>query len=116
VQRSGLLFSLGHALRSTSSAGATVVLADRNEEARAEAVKALKDAGHQVIAVRCDVADETQAAAMVERTVAAFGRLDMAYNNAGILGPMCPMMEETAAGFDEVNGANLRDVWTWHEA
>jgi hypothetical protein len=33
----------------------------------------------------------------------------MAYNNAGILGPMCPMMEKTAAGFDEVN-VNLRGV------
>jgi NAD(P)-dependent dehydrogenase (short-subunit alcohol dehydrogenase family) len=49
---------------------------------------------------------------MVDRTVATFGRLDMAYSNAGILGPMRPMMEETAAGFDEVNGVNLRGVWT----
>ena len=38
----------------------------------------------------CDVADEMQAAALVERAVATFGRLDMAYNNAGILGPMWP--------------------------
>ena len=95
-----------------AQSGAAVMLADRNEEALSTAVKALKDAGHQVIAVPCDVADEAHAAAMVERTVAAFGRLDMAYNNAGILGPMCPMMEETAAGFDEVNGVNLRGVWT----
>jgi NAD(P)-dependent dehydrogenase (short-subunit alcohol dehydrogenase family) len=36
----------------------------------------------------------------------------MAHNNAGILGPMCSMMEETAEGFDEVNGVNLRGVWT----
>jgi NAD(P)-dependent dehydrogenase (short-subunit alcohol dehydrogenase family) len=86
--------------------GAAVVLADRNEKALAGAVTALKDAGHQAIGVPCNVA------AMVERTVAAFGRLDMAYNNAGILGPMCPMMEETAAGFDEVNAVNLRGVWT----
>jgi NAD(P)-dependent dehydrogenase (short-subunit alcohol dehydrogenase family) len=49
---------------------------------------------------------------MVERAVATFGRLDMAYNNAGILGPMGPMMEETAAGFDKVNAVNLRGVWT----
>ena len=38
--------------------------------------------------VTCNVADEGQAAAIVERAVAGFGRLDMAYNNAGILGPM----------------------------
>ena len=45
---------------------------------------------------------------MVERAVATFGRLDMAYNNAGILGPMGDV---TAAAFDEVNAVNLRGVW-----
>jgi NAD(P)-dependent dehydrogenase (short-subunit alcohol dehydrogenase family) len=95
-----------------AQSGAAVVLADRNEKALTAAVKALEDAGHQAIAVSCDVSDEAQAAAMVERTVATFGQLDMAYNNAGILGPMGPMMEETAAGFDEVNAVNLRGVWT----
>jgi NAD(P)-dependent dehydrogenase (short-subunit alcohol dehydrogenase family) len=58
------------------------------------------------------VADEAQAAALVARTVTSFGRLDMDYNNAGIVGPMCPMMEETAEGFDHVNAVNLRGVWT----
>ena len=58
------------------------------EKALTAAVKALKDAGHQAIGVPCDVGDEAQAAAMVERTVATFGRIDMAYNNTGILGPM----------------------------
>jgi NAD(P)-dependent dehydrogenase (short-subunit alcohol dehydrogenase family) len=95
-----------------AQSGAAVVLADRNEKALTAAVKALEDAGHQAIAVSCDVSDEAQAAAMVERTVATFGQLDMAYNNAGILGPMGPMMEETAAGFDEVSAVNLRGVWT----
>jgi NAD(P)-dependent dehydrogenase (short-subunit alcohol dehydrogenase family) len=92
--------------------GAAVVLADRNEKALNAAAKALEAAGHQAIAVTRDVADEAQAVALVERAVTTFGRLDMAYNNAGILGPMCPMMEETAEGFDEVNAVNLRGVWT----
>jgi NAD(P)-dependent dehydrogenase (short-subunit alcohol dehydrogenase family) len=70
-------------------------------------------AGHQALAVTCDVADEKQAVATIERAVSTFGRLDMAYNNAGILGPMCPMMEETAEGFDEVSAVNLRGVWTF---
>jgi NAD(P)-dependent dehydrogenase (short-subunit alcohol dehydrogenase family) len=69
-------------------AGAAVVLADRNERALRAATDALAEAGDRVIGVACDVADEAAAAAMVERAVAAFGRLDMAYNNAGILGPM----------------------------
>ena len=92
--------------------GAAVVLAGRKEPALDAAAEKLIKAGHQAIAVVCDVADEEQAAAMVEKTVKEFGRLDMAYNNAGILGPMCPMMEETAESFDEVSAVNLRGIWT----
>jgi NAD(P)-dependent dehydrogenase (short-subunit alcohol dehydrogenase family) len=92
-------------------AGAAVVLADRNETALGKAVSACNDAGLQTIGVPCDVADETQVAALIERTVATFGRLDMAYNNAGILGPMGDVTSETAAGFDEVNAVNLRGIW-----
>lgn len=92
--------------------GAAVVLAGRGEDELNTATAALVAEGHKALAVPCDVADEGQAAAMVECTVATFGRLDMAYNNAGILGPMCPMPEETAAGFDEVTATNLRGIWT----
>ena len=99
--------------QSFARSGAAVVLADRNERALDAAVSDLQAAGHRVLAVPCDVADEAQAAAAVERAVATFGRLDMAYNNAGILGPMCPMMEETGEGFDEVSAVNLRGIWTF---
>ena len=92
--------------------GASVVLADRDEQALRLATGTLAAAGHQVMAVTCDVTDEAQAAGMVERTVSAFGRLDMAYNNAGILGPMGDVTDETAEAFDEVNAVNLRGVWT----
>jgi len=92
--------------------GAAVVLADRSEAAVTAAAKALAAEGHRAMAVVCDVAVEAEAADLVAHTVAAYGRLDMAYNNAGILGPMCPMMEETAAGFDEVSAVNLRGIWT----
>ncbi len=92
--------------------GAAVVLADRNEAALRRASDTLNEAGHRTIAVTLDVTDEAQAAAMVQRTVATFGRLDMAYNNAGILGPMGDITDETGEGFDEVNAVNLRGVWT----
>jgi len=95
-----------------AEAGAAVALSDINEQALQTATESLLKAGHKAIGVVCDVADEDQAAAMVERTVSTFGRLDMAYNNAGILGPMCDMTEETAEGFDQVNAVNLRGVWT----
>lgn len=97
--------------------GASVVLADRDEEALHAVVDELKAAGRKALGVLCDVADDAQVAAMVERTVAEFGRLDMAYNNAGILGPMGDVTAETTEGFDEVNAINLRGVWscTKHE-
>ena len=94
-----------------AQAGAAVVLADINAEALGRVTAELAAAGHQAIGVACDVADEAQAAALIERTIARFGRLDLAYNNAGILGPMCDMTEETAAGFDQVTAVNLRGVW-----
>jgi NAD(P)-dependent dehydrogenase (short-subunit alcohol dehydrogenase family) len=92
--------------------GAAVALADRNERALTAATKALTAGGHPAIAITCDVTNEAQAAAMVERTVTAFGSLDMAYNNAGILGPMGDVTDETGEAFDEVNAVNLRGVWT----
>ena len=83
-----------------------------NEKPIKAAADELTSAGRKAIAVPCDVSNEGQAAAMVERTVASSGRLDMAYNNAGILGTMCPVMEETAEGFDQVNAVNPRGIWT----
>jgi NAD(P)-dependent dehydrogenase (short-subunit alcohol dehydrogenase family) len=95
-----------------AASGAAVVLADRNERPLHAAAEKLAAAGHQAIAVTCDVTDEAQAAAMVKRAVATFGRLDMAYNNAGILGPMGEITDELAEAFDEVTAVNLRGVWT----
>ncbi len=70
-----------------AEAGAAVVLADIDEGAVRAAADDLTATGHQAVGVTCDVADEAQAAAMVERAVAAFGRLDMAFNNAGVQVP-----------------------------
>ena len=92
--------------------GAAVVLADVNVGALEIVTSELRRAGHKAVAVNCDVSDESQVAAMVGRTVAEFGRLDMAFNNAGIAGPSGPFLEETAEQFDQVNAVNLRGVWT----
>ncbi len=109
----GAASGLGLATASAfAQSGAAVVFADRNEDRVRAAADRLTAAGHQAIGVACDVADEAQAAGLVERAVGEFGRLDMAYNNAGILGPMGDVTDETAAGFDEVNAVNLRGVWT----
>jgi FlaA1/EpsC-like NDP-sugar epimerase len=75
--------------------GAAVVLVDINESALRAATEGLTSAGHRAISVTCNVADEAQATAMVERTVATFGKLDMAFNKAGILGPVGDLTDET---------------------
>ena len=95
-----------------AEAGAAVVLADINEDALGTATDELTSAGHQAIGVICDVADEAQAAAMVERSVATFGRLDMAFNNAGIVGFTGDLADESAESFDKVTAINLRGIWT----
>src|SRR4051812_50104370 len=68
-------------------AGATVVLAAINDEALQAATAALRARGHEALGVQCDVSDEQQVAALIDHTVAAYGRLDMAFNNAGIPAP-----------------------------
>ena len=97
--------------RGFAEAGASVALADLPGDALQAAAAELTAEGHSVLAIATDVSDEAQAAAMVACTVAAFGRLDMAYNNAGILGPMGDVTDETGEAFDQVNAINLRGVW-----
>ena len=100
------------AARAFAGAGAAVVLADINTGALEAATAGLISAGHQAIGVTCDVADEGQAAAMVERAVVTYGRLDMAFNNAGVVGFTGDLAEEPAESFDRVTAVNLRGVWT----
>src|SRR5438128_7061054 len=94
-----------------AEAGAAVTLADVNEAAVRSAANDLAAAGHKAIGIRCDVADEAEVAAMVEQTVASFGRLDAAFNNAGVQAPPSDMADEAAEEFDRVNAINLRGVW-----
>jgi NAD(P)-dependent dehydrogenase (short-subunit alcohol dehydrogenase family) len=96
-----------------ANAGAAVALVDRNAQQLEAATQALLSAGHRAIGIVCDVSDEAQAKAAVDRTVGKFGQLDMAYNNAGILGPMCEMSEETGEGYDVTQAVNLRGIWTF---
>ncbi len=94
-----------------AEAGAAVVLADNREEAAHAAAKSLLAAGHRALAVHCDVADEKQVAAMVEQTVASFGRIDAAFNNAGVQSPVAETADASGEEFDRVNAINLRGVW-----
>jgi NAD(P)-dependent dehydrogenase (short-subunit alcohol dehydrogenase family) len=94
-----------------AEAGAAVALADINEVAVHSAAGSLAVAGHKTIGIRCDVADEADVASMVEQTVAAFGRLDAAFNNAGVQSPLADTADASIDDFDRVHAVNLRGVW-----
>src|SRR2546425_9281318 len=92
--------------------GAAVVLADVNEAAARSAAEQLVAAGHKAISVRCDVADEAQVKAMVDKAVSTFGRLDAAFNNAGVQSLIAEPAHASGEEFDRVNPINLRGVWS----
>jgi len=95
-----------------ATAGAKVALADANAEAARSAADALAGLGHHALAISCDVADDAQVEAMVERTVSHFGRLDAAYNNAGVQNTPAEAADSTREDFDRVVSVNLRGVWS----
>jgi len=102
----------GAAATAFAESGAAVVLADLDRTALDTAVDQLSAAGRQVLGIQCNVALEHQVEAMINQTVATFGRLDMAFNNAGIAGPSGDLADESSNDFDTVTAVNLRGVWT----
>jgi NAD(P)-dependent dehydrogenase (short-subunit alcohol dehydrogenase family) len=104
---------LGHATaKAFAESGAAVVLADSNERAVRSAAEKLSAQRHKALAIQCDVADDAQVEAMVERTVACFGTLDAAYNNAGVQNLVAEAADATREDFDRVMSINLRGVWS----
>ena len=97
--------------RAFAEARAAVVLVAHHDPALTPATDELAAAGHQVLGVTCDVADEAEVAEAIDRAVAAFGRLDMAFNNAGIQAPPVDAADEPAEQYDRVLDVNLRGVW-----
>ena len=91
--------------------GARLVLADVADEGGNETLKMVKDAGAQGLYVRCDVANETAVEALVARAVTEYGRLDCAFNNAGIGGAGRLTHEYSLAEWNRVMAINLTGVW-----
>ena len=94
-----------------AAAGAAVALADWNGKAVQSAAQQLAEAGYTTLAIACDVSDDKQVEEMVSKTVSTFGRLDAAYNNAGVQNELAKAGDQTREDFDRVMGVNyLPDV------
>lgn len=89
--------------------GAKIVIADWVEDA--ETLNAIKALGGEAIFVKCDVSKTDDVKAMIEKTIATFGRLDYAFNNAGIEGSNGTTHECTEENWDKTIGVNLKGVW-----
>ena len=109
----GAVSGLGSATaKAFAEAGASVVLADWNEKEVKASAKELADKGYQTLAIPCDVSDDAQVEAMVKQTVATFGRLDAAYNNAGVQNVLAETADSPRDDYDRIMGINLRGVWS----
>lgn len=91
--------------------GAAVVLSDANADAGAAAAETLKADGHDVTFFRCDVTVEDEVKALVESTVSQHGRLDAAFNNAGIITAPAELPDVSTADYEKTMAVNLDGVW-----
>ncbi|WP_159830604.1 SDR family oxidoreductase [Novosphingobium sp. TCA1] len=99
------------AARAFAANGAAVVLADIDGERAAQEAQRIVSEHGSAIGTTCDVADEAQVAAMIDLAIARYGRLDMAFNNAGIQVPPSDAADEPLENFERVTGVNQRGVW-----
>jgi NAD(P)-dependent dehydrogenase (short-subunit alcohol dehydrogenase family) len=91
--------------------GARLVVADADPAGGEETVGAVRAAGGEALFVRADVSVAAEAGALVGRTVAVYGRLDCAHNNAGVEGPRAPLHAYAEAAWDRVMAVNLKGTW-----
>jgi len=91
--------------------GARVVVAGRRAEEGAETVRLIKQAGGNGMFVKTDVSRETDVQSLIEQTLKQFGRLDVAFNNAGIEQIPEPLTQTTEATYDRIIDINVKGVW-----
>ena len=89
--------------------GAKVVIVDYIEDN--ETLDQIKAIGGDAIFVKCDVSKNSDVKAMVERVITKYGRIDFAFNNAGIEGITAPVHECTEENWDRTLNVNLKGVW-----
>jgi NAD(P)-dependent dehydrogenase (short-subunit alcohol dehydrogenase family) len=88
-----------------------ITVAARRAKEGEETVRLVKEVGSDGTFVKTDVANEDDVRSLVEKTVDTYGRLDYAFNNAGIEEVMTPFLDQTSAKFDQIMNTNVRGVW-----
>jgi NAD(P)-dependent dehydrogenase (short-subunit alcohol dehydrogenase family) len=91
--------------------GAKVVVSGRREKEGLEVIDELEAMGGEAIFVKTDVSQERDVKAMIERTLATFGRLDFAFNNAGIEQVLTPLSDQTEETYNQIMDINVKGVW-----
>ncbi|AOJ11581.1 glucose 1-dehydrogenase [Burkholderia mayonis] len=91
--------------------GAKVVVSGRHRSTLDETVRLVAEHGGEAISMPADVRSSTEIRALVDATVARYGRLDAAFNNAGTEGTFAPIIEQTEADFDAAIATNLKGTW-----
>lgn len=94
-----------------AQSGASVAVVGRTGDELDETVRLIEQAGGRGLAITCDVAQAGDVKAAVARTIDAFGRLDFAFNNAGIEQPVSRLDEVTEDDWDRLLDVNLRGVF-----
>jgi NAD(P)-dependent dehydrogenase (short-subunit alcohol dehydrogenase family) len=90
---------------------AKVVVVGRRIDEGEETVRLIKEAGGEAIFVQADVTKEADVEAMIDKAVSIFGRLDIAFNNAGTVGENPSLIEQTEAEYDRTMNVNVKGVW-----
>ena len=91
--------------------GATVVVSARREEEGRDVIADINALGGKAIFVKTDVSRERDVKAMMEQTLATFGRLDCACNNAGIEQELTPLPDQTEETYNRIMDINVKGVW-----
>jgi NAD(P)-dependent dehydrogenase (short-subunit alcohol dehydrogenase family) len=99
------------AARTFAQEGSTVVLAARDADAMTEAVEEITAHGGKAMAIATDVTDSASVEHLVTRTIETYGRLDLAFNNAGVNAAGHPLAEVSEEEYDRVLAANLKGVF-----